>query len=221
MSPFPCSPHARRAGAGSVGGNAAVRRLLVALLTTVAVALSASPAAAVPVAGGNAAVPVAPARAPTPYVFATVGGLEFVTPSPRPVLVGFHQAAGGTVAFTPVAGQVLATRGRGTSPTSAVDVALEPGDPVLAVVTGTVTEVAPYALYGRHDDVLVTIVPDERPDLRVRLLHIDDVRVTPGQHVTAGRDPIAGTARPLPVNNQVDRYTGRSLPHLHVEVVSG
>lgn len=239
MSP-PLPTHVCHAVVASVRGHGASWwRLPVALTAATLVALSATPAAAATIHHGSAATAtmssplpgqtveqaadasVAPAPVAAPHVFATIGDLEFVTPSPRPLLVGFHQAAGGTVAFTPVAGQVLASRGRGTSPTSAVDVALEPDDPVLAVVTGTVTEVAPYTLYGLHHDVLVTIAPDERPDLRVRLLHVDDVRVTPGQHVSAGRDVIAGTARQLPVRNQVDRYVGRSVPHLHVEVVGG
>lgn len=220
----------------------AARRTPTALAVTTALVLAAFPAHAGPFAGGapderwTAASPVPietveqaaarvemrPAAVAAPYPFATVDEVEFVTPSPRPLLVGFHEAAGhGTVALTPTAGEVLAPRGRGTAPTSAVDVALEPNDPVLAVVTGTVLDVSTYTLYGRLSDVLVTIVPDGRPDLRVRMLHIDDVRVSPGQHVTAGRDVVAGTARGLPVSSQIDRYTGRAAPHVHIEVTSG
>lgn len=168
-------------------------------------------------AARHAPVPARPIVAPRP--FATSEGIELWTPSARPVLIGFHEAAGhGTRVLTPIEGQILATRGRGTAPTSAVDVALEPGEPVRAVVTGTVVDVAPYTLYGRHQDVIVVIAPDSRPDLRVRMLHIDDVRVVPGQRVTAGLDVVAGTARHLPVASQVDRYIGRALPHLHVEI---
>lgn len=234
-SSFPLFLHAR--------GHAVVRRVAATLAVMVAALTMASgpalgvsvphhvapapepvrplpadiPGVTVERAARHAPVPARPIVAPRP--FATSEGIELWTPSARPVLIGFHEAAGhGTRVLTPIEGQVLDPRGRGTAPTSAVDVALEVGEPVRAVVTGTVVDVAPYALYGRHPDVIVVIAPDSRPDLRVRMLHIDDIRVVPGQRVTAGLDVVAGTARLLPVSSQVDRYIGRSVPHLHVEI---
>lgn len=221
-SSFPLFLHAR---------DAVLRRVMATVaVVVVALAMASAPALGVSVPHHVAPppepvrplpvdipVPARPIVAPRP--FATSEGIELWTPSARPVLIGFHEAAGlGTRVLTPIEGQVLASRGRGTAPTSAVDVALEVGEPVRAVVTGTVVEVAPYTLYGRHPDVIVVIAPDSRPDLRVRMLHIDDVRVVPGQRVTAGLDVVAGTARHLPVASQVDRYVGRSVPHLHVEI---
>lgn len=157
---------------------------------------------------------------PGPEVFAYVGEVAFLTPSTSPLVVGFHEANGpGTLTFSPASGQVLDPRGRGTDPASAVDIVLPAGEDVRAVVSGTVTDVASYTLYGSTSDVLVMIEPDGRPDLRVKLLHLDEVVVVPGQRVAAGIDVIAGTARTLPFASQVDRITGDRIPHVHIEVV--
>jgi murein DD-endopeptidase MepM/ murein hydrolase activator NlpD len=115
---------------------------------------------------------------------------------------------------------VMHTRGRGTPPTSAVDLSLPHGIPVESPVGGTVTAAESYALYRRIPDELVVVAPDQRPDLRVVTFHLEGVRVEVGQRVEAG-NVIADSARQLPVNSQVDKYVGGRGPHLHVEVRLG
>ncbi|MBS3940979.1 MAG: hypothetical protein KG028_08460 [Actinobacteria bacterium] len=185
-----------------------------------------------------------PEPAPTGIAFAEVDGVELVLPAAATVAHGFHEAGGGgPLPLTPVGmlqpGEdtngfdeadalvdtdgphylVMPTRNRGTAPTGAVDVVLEPGEDVLAPVDGVVTKVADFALYGRYQDTLVHIRPDGAPHLEVKILHIEGVVVGEGDAVVAGQTVVAGTARRIPVRNQIDRFVGQAWPHVHLEVV--
>lgn len=114
---------------------------------------------------------------------------------------------------------VLSSRGRPNAATSALDVAVPSGTPIASVVTGTVGLVEPYLLYGRYPDTKVEIFPAARPDLRVVMIHLTDVRVVTGQRVVAGRTIVAGSANRFPFASQVDRYLGGDPgPHVHIEV---
>lgn len=175
----------------------------------------------------------------TPRVFAHYDGIDLVEPARDALAIGFHQAGGSHPGLTPVGNivanenargtpdtataadgpdvRVMASRGRRGPGTSAVDVALPPGTPVASVVTGRVTAVERYALYGRYDDVLIEIQPDGRPDVRVMLYHLEDIQVTVGDLVVAGVTPLAGGAHHIPVRNQVDRFAG-DCPCAHVDI---
>jgi biotin carboxyl carrier protein len=182
----------------------------------------------------------AEASAGTP-VFASFGPMELHLPALDPVVVGFHEASSdealalapvgevasndNTTKFEPprevegVEYRVLASRGRVHSATSAVDVVMREDEPVLAPVTGTVTEVEEYVLYGNHRDVRIEIAPAEAPDLRIVLIHVADVEVEEGDEVEAGDTVLAGTARPFPFGSQIDRFTEPDRwPHVHLEV---
>lgn len=186
------------------------------------------------------AVPGAASRgtARGPGTFAAVDRLPLVLPHPAPEVVGFHEAlAPEALALAPTgrldandhhtyvppddAGgpryRVLATRGRGTPATSAVDVVVPRGDAVTAPVTGTVTEVREYVLYGETTDVRVGLRPDDAPHLRVVLIHLEQPRVAPGDRVVAGTTPLA-TARLLPFASHVDAFAPSRMPHTHLEV---
>lgn len=186
------------------------------------------------------ALPVA--GAPATPVLARYEDLVVHLPSAAAVVVGFHEAASvvglgldpvGVLAEdrnttrtdlpadveggTPYL--VLSSRGRAAGPTSAMDIVLRPGDPVLAPVTGTVADVRGYLLYGAHRDLRVEIVPDGRPDLRVVLIHLDEVTAAVGDRVVGGVTTLAGTARLLPFSSHIDRETEpERLPHVHLEV---
>jgi murein DD-endopeptidase MepM/ murein hydrolase activator NlpD len=185
-----------------------------------------------------------PEPAPPGIAFAEVDGVELVLPAAAVIAHGFHEAgSGGPVPLTPIGRfepggdtngfdesgavvdtsgphyLVMPTRNRGTAPTGAVDVVLEPGEDVLAPVDGVVTKVADFALYGRHQDTLVHIRPDRAPHLEVKVLHVEGVVVGEGDPVVAGETVVAATARRIPVRNQIDRFVGRALPHVHLEVV--
>jgi hypothetical protein len=173
--------------------------------------------------------------------FATFGGLDLYLPSETPVVVGFHEAAtdealtmepvgetksnDNTTKFEPGGDEdgapyrVLASRGRAHAATSAVDVVMRDDDPVHSPVSGTVTDVRPYVLYGGHRDVRLEIAPADAPELRIVMIHIDDVEVAAGDDVVAGETVLAGTARPFPFGSQIDRFTEPDRwPHVHIEV---
>jgi hypothetical protein len=182
---------------------------------------------------------------PSTPALARFDDLVLHLPSPTPVVVGFHEAATtAALGLHPVGTLtedrnttrtdlpadvpdgtpylVLSSRGRAAAPTSAMDVVLEPGDPVLSPVTGTVVDVRGYLLYGAHTDLRVEVVPDERPDLRLVLIHLDEVTVEIGDRVLAGATPLAGTARSFPFGSHIDRETEPDrYPHVHLELKSG
>lgn len=173
--------------------------------------------------------------------FGAVGDLVLRLPSTATLVVGYHEASrSGALGITPVgtaisnanttrfdpppadaAGadyHVLSSRGRPLPPTSAVDLVLGSGDPVLAPVDGTVTRVREYRLYGQHADTRVEIRPADAPHLRVVLIHLEDVRVRRGDAVVASQTRLAGSANQFPFASHVDRYLDARRPHVHLEV---
>jgi biotin carboxyl carrier protein len=163
----------------------------------------------------------APEAPPAPEAFGQVDDLRLLLPSRDSVVAGFHQSSSpSALTMTPVGDRhVLPSRGRGTAPTSAVDIVLVDEDPVLAPVSGTVAQVAAYELYGRHADQRIVIAPDEAPHLEVVVIHVAGVHVEEGARVEAGRSVLADTARRFPFRSQVDELTAPDAwPHVHLEV---
>jgi murein DD-endopeptidase MepM/ murein hydrolase activator NlpD len=154
--------------------------------------------------------------------FALIGDLELRLPSHDVVVHGFHEGSSpSSVAMTPVGDEqrVLPSRGRPYPATSAVDIVLVDDEPVRSPVTGTVEVAERYALYGKHGDHRITIVPDDAPDLRVVVLHVSGVGVEPGERVDAGETVIASSARRFPFRSQIDDVTAPDAwPHVHYEV---
>jgi murein DD-endopeptidase MepM/ murein hydrolase activator NlpD len=177
-------------------------------------------------ATAEAAVPQIPsAETPQPAdrtgYFASVGSLGLHLPAHEVIVTGFHQASSpGSLAMTPQAGhRVLPSRGRGSPATSAVDIVLVDDQPVRSPVSGTVTKVESYSLYGRYPDRRIIIRPHDAPQARVVMLHVTGVRVEAGQQVEGGVTEIAGGARRFPFRSQVDAETKpHSWPHVHYEV---
>lgn len=164
-------------------------------------------------------------RAPETSPLASVGGLSLVVPAAADVevVVGFHEAGrGDAAALDPDHDEheVMPSRGRGTEPTSAVDVAVPEGSVVVSPVDGVVTTAVPYQLYGATRDDMVVVEPDDHPDVAVHLLHLASLEVAEGDRVVAGETPV-GVVRTLPFGSQIDRLTGDTRPHVHIEVRSG
>ncbi len=113
---------------------------------------------------------------------------------------------------------IMASRGRPTPATSAVDVVTRPGQPFLAPADGVVMKVKAYRLYGRYADVEVVIRPSADPRYRVVMIHLADVSVRPGERVIAGLTRL-GVARVFPFTSETDYYGGGHRPHVHLEVV--
>lgn len=156
---------------------------------------------------------------------ATVAGLTVMTPAGVIERAGFHQSSHpGALAMTavdpaPVRLTTMESRNRGTHERGAVDVVVEPTVTITSPVSGTVARAGSYSLYCRYRDGFVVINPDGRPDLEVKLLHVQGVQVQAGQRVEAG-DPVADHATTFPFRSQIDRLTGEpSWPHVHIEVV--
>lgn len=181
------------------------------------------------------------AGAPTPPL-AAFGPVDLHLPTARPIIVGFHEASTPeALEMTPTGSLtknenstkfappeevadggdylVMSSRGRPLAATSAVDVVMPRGEPVLAPASGTVTDVRRYHLYGAHEDYRLEIRPHDQPEVRIVLIHIDELEVEVGDELEAGESVLAGTARPFPFGSQVDRYTEPDRwPHVHIEV---
>jgi murein DD-endopeptidase MepM/ murein hydrolase activator NlpD len=184
-------------------------------------------------------------RRGAPAAMSSVGELDLVLVAPvaDPILIGFHEASTATgremrplgeliandnsTRFTPPfeirdGAQpylVLASRGRSAGPTTAVDVVARPDAPVVAPITGQVTDIRSYALYGSYPDHRIEIRSTVDPSLRVVMVHLTDVTVAVGDRVIAGTSVVAERATLFPFSSQIDRETEPDrFPHVHVEV---
>lgn len=159
----------------------------------------------------------------TPY--AQVGPVTLHHPSDRVEAIGFHQSGhdgaqrqvvipGGARWFT------MEDRDRDTVAEGAADIVVEPGRELRVPVTGTVIRGGTYTLYCDHVDQYIVIEPDARPGWEVKVLHIEGLALSRGDHVEAGAARLADHARVLPFPSQVEDDTGLPpWPHVHVEVV--
>lgn len=181
------------------------------------------------------------ARLPLPAM-AAVDDLLLLSPGLQLVKIGFHEAYHrDREALSPVGYLIdnlnptrisapdndqrgsdyliMHSRGRAASPTSAIDIAMPDDEPVIAPVDGVVSEVRPTLQSGQYPDLRIEIIPDADPDLRVIVIHVDEVQVAAGDRVVAGVSQLAGTARRFPFFSQIDAHTGdERWPHVHIEV---
>jgi hypothetical protein len=183
---------------------------------------------------------------PTPTAtFARIAGSSLCVFYPAPanklIAVGFHQASNrkafrfyprGTCYKIAKASKTKALlkkntsvklfqqplRGRGSSNFSAADCAVPPKTVVLAPVTGVVTSVKTYKLYGYITDLRLEIKPDGWKHLRVVMIHITKVTVKKGNRVVGGVTPVA-TVRHLPFVSTINRFVPVSkVEHVHIQV---
>lgn len=109
-------------------------------------------------------------------------------------------------------------RGRGDSNFTAADCAVPPKTTVVAPVTGVVTNVRSYKLYGWINDLRLEIKPDGYPHLRVVMIHITGVKVKAGDRVVGGITPVA-VVRHLPIVSTINRFVPVSpVDHVHIQV---
>jgi hypothetical protein len=110
-------------------------------------------------------------------------------------------------------------RGRGDSNFTAADCAVPPKTTVVAPVTGVVTSVRHYKLYGYIDDLRLEIKPDGSAykHLRVVMIHITSVKVKKGQHVIGGVTPVA-VVRKLPLVSTINHFVPVKVDHVHIQV---
>jgi Peptidase family M23 len=113
---------------------------------------------------------------------------------------------------------IMSSRGRPTPATSAADLVMPAGTNVRAPVSGVVTKVKRYRLYGGYVDDEVEIRPDDAPDVRLAMIHLDRLRVREGDDVVQGASVI-GVPRTFPFSSQTDLYIPGGDPHVHMEVI--
>jgi hypothetical protein len=110
-------------------------------------------------------------------------------------------------------------RGRGTNNFTAADCSVPRNTTVLAPVTGVVTNVRKYKLYGRISDQRLEIKPDGGAKLRVVMIHIKLLKgVKKGTKVVGGKTPVA-IVRNLKLNSTIDRFVpAKRVDHVHLQV---
>jgi biotin carboxyl carrier protein len=188
-------------------------------------AITTTVAPAPPVPAPPPPVPVRNIREQAWVPFATVGQLVLHHPSARVERIGFHESNhDGARPMEPLVSavnpNVLESRERGTSATSAADIVADPGVEVRAPVTGSVKRGGTYVLYCDNRDSYLVIEPDGMPGFEVKVLHISGLRVSKGERVIAGQTVVAAHPTQLPFESQVDELGPQpAWPHVHVEVV--
>ena len=105
------------------------------------------------------------------------------------------------------------------SPTSSVLVGAQPGSPVTSPVSGIVTAIKEYKLYGKYDDVQIDIRPEKTSGITISLLFISDPVVSIGEVVSAGKTQL-GKVRECPeeLGKGLAQYTHDSGAHVHLQV---
>ncbi len=152
--------------------------------------------------------------------FATASSLPLTEVSPGTIGYGFHQSLFGTaIGMRPhLPHRIMASRGRGTGATTAVDVVVPSRARIRSPVTGSVVAVRRYLLYCRDPDWKVVLAPRSHPRLRVLVLHMARPAVREGHEVLAGITPLGRAARNDLPSAQANRYFPDRYPHVHVEV---
>jgi hypothetical protein len=108
---------------------------------------------------------------------------------------------------------------RNGEPDTALDCGTKPGTPVLSPVTGTVTAVHLYKLYGQYDDYEIHILPKGWDSVDCVVLHVTDPKVRVGDQVTGGVTRLASVRRLSQwFASQLDEYTHDGGNHVHVQL---
>lgn len=104
-------------------------------------------------------------------------------------------------------------------PNTSVLVGAPPGSPVTAPVSGVVTGVKEYLLYGKYADVQIDIRPEKSSGISVSMLFISDPVVSIGEVVTAGKTQL-GKVRECPedLGEALALYTHDSGSHVYLQV---
>jgi murein DD-endopeptidase MepM/ murein hydrolase activator NlpD len=109
--------------------------------------------------------------------------------------------------------------GEGGETTGSVLIGAPAGSPVTAPVSGVVTAVKEYKLYGKYDDVRIDIRPEELSGDTISLMFISDPVVSIGEVVTAGKTQL-GKVRECPseLGATLAQYTHDSGSHVNMIV---
>ena len=105
-------------------------------------------------------------------------------------------------------------------PNTSVLVGAAPGSPVTTPVSGVVTGVKEYLLYGKYPDVRIDIRPEKSSGITISMIFISDPAVSIGTVVTAGKTQL-GKVRDCPeeLGQTLAVYTRDSGSHVHLQVL--
>lgn len=203
-------------------------------------ALSSPPAASpTPTASDTADPTTVPGSESAPPVFASAQDLTLQPPAARVAGYAYHESLFDTAMPLVPQGRpkkidnptfvrppnadgpryiIMASRGRPTGPSTGVDIVLDPGEQVVAPVSGEVVDASQYELYCTTPDRRVIIKPDQAPERRVVIFHLDKVAVVEGQQVVAGQTLLGEPRIFNPHSAQYDSYVAGGRPHVHLEV---
>lgn len=113
----------------------------------------------------------------------------------------------------------IESSGRAVTEHGAVDIGAPAGTPILSPITGVVTAITAYKLYGKYDDVQIDISPQGLSGMIVSLLFVDEPSVTIGQPVEQGKTQL-GKVRPVQgdLGARLTEYTHDSGTHVQLQV---
>lgn len=117
---------------------------------------------------------------------------------------------------------VLKTEGRNPSDTDSVDIGAPAGTPIVSPVSGVVTGVTEYLLYGKYVDVQIDIAPEGVGDVTLSLLFVDEPAVTIGQTVEEGKTQLGKVREPQgDLGERIAEHTHDAGGHVHLQVIRG
>gem|GEM_PF-471581 len=109
--------------------------------------------------------------------------------------------------------------GQGNVAMGSADIGAQPGTAIASPVSGTVSGVKSYKLYGKYDDVQIDIQPELSSGLTISLLLISDPVVSIGEVVTAGKTQLGKVrACPVEIGQRLAKYTHDTGAHVHLQV---
>ncbi len=111
---------------------------------------------------------------------------------------------------------------RNLSGTGCVDVGAPAGTPIVSPVSGVVTGVTEYSLYGKYPDVQIDIAPDGVGDVTISLLFVDEPNVTIGEVVVEGKTQLGKVRAPQgDLGEGLAEFTRDAGSHVHIQAISG
>ncbi len=111
---------------------------------------------------------------------------------------------------------------RNLSGTGCVNVGAPAGTPIVSPVSGVITGVTEYTLYGKYPDVQIDIAPDGVGDVTLSLLFVDEPTVTIGQVVVEGKTQLGKVrASQGDLGEALAEFTRDTGSHVHIQVIRG
>lgn len=101
----------------------------------------------------------------------------------------------------------------------AIDIGAKEGTKIYAPVSGKVTRVCDYNLYGKYKDTQIAISPIAWPEIELTIFHLKDVAIKEGQRIKSGQDYL-GLVRDISVyfKPQLSDYSNDKGNHVHIQI---